>query len=44
MEETKKERTECLVYSRVNGWYVPTVNMNKGKLAEYKDRKTYETN
>ena len=26
----------------VCGWYVPTKQMNKGKLSEYKDRKEYE--
>jgi len=35
-------RTECIVYSRVVGWLTPTVNYNKGKFAEYCDRKTYK--
>lgn len=39
--ETSK-RTECIVYSRVVGWLTPTVNYNKGKFAEYCDRKTYK--
>lgn len=39
--ETNK-RTECIVYSRVVGWLTPTVNYNKGKFAEYCDRKTYK--
>ena len=39
--ETNK-RTECIVYSRVVGWLTPTVNYNNGKIAEYRDRKTYK--
>lgn len=29
------------VYSRVTGYFRPTKFWNKGKLEEYKDRKTY---
>ena len=36
-----KERTECIIYSRVVGWFSPTSTFNKGKIAEYHDRKTY---
>jgi ribonucleoside-triphosphate reductase len=43
--ETKKvkvcgERTE--VYSRVCGFFRPVSNYNKGKVQEFKDRKSYE--
>ncbi len=38
----KNERTECIVYSRVVGWMTPTQNFNKGKVAEYNDRKEYK--
>jgi anaerobic ribonucleoside-triphosphate reductase len=37
-----KKRTECLVYTRTCGWMVPIKQMNKGKVAEVKDRKTYK--
>lgn len=36
------KRTECIVYSRVVGWLTPTKCYNKGKVAEYNDRKTYK--
>ena len=42
MSPTKLERQECIVYSRVVGWYTPTKNYNPGKVAEYKDRKVYK--
>jgi len=35
-----KERTE--VYSRVTGFFRPVQQFNKGKKAEYHDRKTYK--
>ena len=35
------KRTECLVYARTCGWMVPIKQMNKGKRAEYNDRKEY---
>lgn len=38
------KRTECIVYSRVVGWLTPTKCYNKGKVAEYNDRKTYKVN
>lgn len=45
MEETKQQdntkRTKCQVFSRVVGWITPVQNWNKGKAAEFKDRKTY---
>jgi len=42
MDETPKERQECVVYSRVVWWFAPTSSFNKGKAQEYKDRKTYK--
>jgi anaerobic ribonucleoside-triphosphate reductase len=41
MSPIKIKRQECQVYSRVNGWYTPINNWNKGKQSEYADRKTY---
>lgn len=35
-------RTECIVYARVVGWLTPVKCFNKGKVAEYNDRKTYK--
>jgi ribonucleoside-triphosphate reductase len=37
-----RERQACLVYARVVGWLTPVQNWNKGKRAEFKDRKVYE--
>jgi len=34
------EKTE--VYSRVTGYFRPVANWNKGKQAEFSDRKTYD--
>ena len=34
------EKTE--VYSRVTGYFRPVTNWNKGKQAEFKDRKMFE--
>jgi ribonucleoside-triphosphate reductase (formate) len=42
MSPTKTQRQECIVYSRVVGWLTPTRNWNKGKKAEFVDRKTFE--
>lgn len=42
MSPIKTERQECVVYSRVVGWLTPVQNFNKGKAAEFKDRKTYQ--
>ena len=42
MSPIRTERQECVVYSRVVGWLTPVQNFNKGKAAEYKDRKTYK--
>ena len=43
-QEVKKERTPCLIYSRVCGWLSPTANFNLGKAAERKDRKDFIIN
>jgi len=40
IDETK--RTKCMVYSRCCGWFVPVREVsNKGKVAEFGDRKLY---
>ena len=36
------ERTKCEVFSRIVGYIRPISNWNEGKLAEFKDRKTFE--
>jgi anaerobic ribonucleoside-triphosphate reductase len=41
MSPTKTKRQECIVYSRVVGWLTPVKNWNKGKKAEFADRKTF---
>ena len=38
------KRQECIIYSRVVGWLTPTRNWNKGKQAEFRDRKEFEIN
>lgn len=43
MSPEKQNRQPCEVYSRVVGWLTPVKNWNKGKRAEYQDRKTFET-
>jgi ribonucleoside-triphosphate reductase (formate) len=42
MSPIKTKRQECIIYSRVVGWYTPTKNFNPGKFSEYCDRKTYK--
>jgi len=39
---TKQERTPCEVYSRVVGYLRPVSQWNRGKKAEYHDRKTFD--
>lgn len=34
-------RTKCEVFSRVVGYYRPTMNWNRGKLEEFKDRQEF---
>ena len=36
------KRQPCLVYSRVCGWLTSTGQFNKGKQAEWNDRKVYD--
>ena len=33
--------TKCEVWSRVVGFFRPTIDYNEGKLAEFKERVTY---
>lgn len=40
--EAPKERQKCDVYSRVVGFLTPVQQWNRGKQAEYFDRKTYD--
>ena len=42
MSPKQTQRQPCEVYSRVVGWLTPVKNWNKGKRAEYQDRKTFE--
>ena len=39
-----KDRQLCDVYSRVVGWLTPIRNWNKGKKAEWEDRKEFKNN
>ena len=41
MKKTK-ERTKCLIYSRVVGYMAPVTSWNAGKQSEFKDRKVYK--
>jgi len=36
-----RERTKCEVWSRVVGYLRPVSRWNEGKVAEFKDRKTF---
>lgn len=36
------KRQDCIIYSRIVGWYSPVQNWNKGKKSEFGDRKTYQ--
>ena len=38
-KKSKRKVIPCLVYSRVVGYYRPTVSYNKGKEQEWKERK-----
>ena len=42
MSPVQTQRQECIVYSRVVGWFTPVQNWNKGKKSEYCDRQTYQ--
>jgi ribonucleoside-triphosphate reductase len=39
---TDKKRTRCEVFSRVVGFLTPISQWNKGKLEEWRDRKTFK--
>lgn len=44
MDDVKQEGVcgqPCLVYSRVVGYYSPTMRWNKGKRAEYQQRREF---
>lgn len=41
MSPIQTKRQECTIYARCVGWITPTKNWNKGKRAEFVDRKTY---
>ena len=41
-EQKNKGRTKCIVWARSVGYLRPTGNFNEGKLAEFKDRKTFK--
>ena len=43
MENAVRSRTKCEVYSRVVGYLTPVSQWNKGKQAEFADRKTYDS-
>lgn len=40
---TPTQRTQCLVYARVVGYLSPINQWNKGKKAEYADRKYFDS-
>jgi len=42
MENKELERTPCLVYSRVCGYYSPTNQWNDASKAGYSHRKTFD--
>lgn len=44
MEEKKKERQKCDVYSRVVGYMAPVNRWNKAKVSEWKNRINFEIN
>ncbi len=43
MEQKELKRTRCEVYSRVVGYLTPVSQWNKGKKAEFRDRKTFDS-
>ncbi len=43
-DNLKKQRTRCMVYSRVVGWLTPLHNWNNGKKAEFEERKVFKIN
>ena len=43
MNNNKKERQLCEVYSRVCGYIRPVTQWNPGKVSEFEDRKEFRT-
>ncbi|ALV24927.1 hypothetical protein CIG2463D_1359 [Campylobacter iguaniorum] len=39
-----KERTKCIVYTRVMGYHRPTESFNLGKQGEHKERVKFKEN
>jgi len=39
-----KKRTKCEIFSRICGYYRPTMNWNDGKISEKRDRKVFVVN
>jgi anaerobic ribonucleoside-triphosphate reductase len=37
-----ENKIPCLIYSRVVGYYSPTIQWNKSKKEEFNDRKVYK--
>jgi len=42
--KTSDKVIPCMVYSRVVGYYRPTMSFNKGKTAEWQDRHLIQVN
>jgi hypothetical protein len=42
MSPIKLDRQECVVYSRVVGWFTPVKNFNPGKASEWLNRKFFK--
>lgn len=38
----KKTKCKTLVFSRITGYYAPTVQWNEGKASEFKEREEYK--
>jgi len=41
LEELKKRRTKCIVYTRVMGYHRPVESFNIGKKGEHQERKFF---
>lgn len=41
IETLNKERTKCMVYTRVMGYHRPVESFNIGKQSEHKERKHF---
>lgn len=44
MTEIELKRQECVVYSRVVGYFAPVKNWNKAKKSEFNDREEFVIN